>query len=326
MPKISVIIPIYNAEDFLEKCVTSVLQQTEKDIEVILVNDGSNDNSLSICNKIAADDDRVIVINQKNAGVSAARNNGINAAKGEYIGFVDADDWIDSNMYEMLLSEAKKINADIAMCDVMTVYSNGIQQVDTITQLSKNQILEKADFSPPILLEMAGSACRCIYKNYNDTRFPIGVKFSEDRIFNIYAFGFAKKTVYIKEPLYFRYINKKSAVHRFHTDYFEACIKAAKEIEIAIEKAWNGDDKYKTAYLRQLIDGALMAVCNYYYKTSTFTRKERIDSVKKICADSYLCAAIKKAEKQSIKSKFILKNRIHFLILYAKFANLKHNR
>ena len=329
MPKLSVVIPIYNAEDFLEKCVDSVLKQTENDIEIILVDDGSKDKSLLICNKISAKDKRVKVIHQKNAGVSAARNCGIAVANGEYIGFIDADDWIAPNMYERLLSEAKNTNADIVMCDALTVYSDGTKQADTITQLSKNQVLQKTDFSPSLLLEMAGSAWRCIYKNYRHTdkqpksdrlRFPLGV------IFNIYAFGFANKISYIKEPYYFRFINKKSAVHRFHDDYFETYKKAAIAIEKAISIAWNNKEEYKTAYLSQFITGSFMAICNYYYKTSTLTRRERINAVEKICDDVFLRDAIKKYGDKDFKSKLILNNKINLLIMYAKLSNLKHKR
>lgn len=143
MKKISIIVPIYNAENHLEKCIKSILTQTVEDLELILVDDGSKDNSLSICKAYANKDSRIKVIHQKNAGVSAARNHGIEVAEGDFIGFVDSDDWIDAHMYEILLEEAKKTNADVVMCDATTVYDSGKTQVDTITQLSTNQILKK---------------------------------------------------------------------------------------------------------------------------------------------------------------------------------------
>ena len=220
MKKISIIVPIYNAEEHLDKCVKSILMQTEKNLELILVDDGSDDNSLKICKEYEKRDARVRVIHQDNAGVSAARNQGIDIAEGEYIGFVDSDDWIDANMYERLLEEARKTNAEVVMCDATTIFFSGKTQADTITQLSTNQILKKSDFMPSLLLEMAGSACRCIYKNnrYNDKlmqseilHFPLGVKFSEDRIFNIYAFGYANTICYIKESYYNRYMNECSS-------------------------------------------------------------------------------------------------------------------
>ena len=165
MIRVSIIIPVYNAEEHLTKCVESVLAQTEKNIEIILIDDGSRDSSLDICQAYEKQDERVRVIHQENFGVSVARNRGIEIAVGEYIGFVDSDDWIQRDMYERLLKEAEETGAEVVMCDAITVYSNGKIQVDTITQLLENQILKKSDFTPSLLLEMAGSACRCIYKN-----------------------------------------------------------------------------------------------------------------------------------------------------------------
>jgi glycosyltransferase involved in cell wall biosynthesis len=167
MVKISVIIPVYQAEEFLAKCVDSVLAQTEHDLEVILIDDGSTDCSANICDEYSARDDRVRVIHKDNAGVSAARNTGIAEANGDYIGFVDSDDWIEPNMYERLLAEANKSGADIVMCDATTVYDNGRTQADTITQLSQNSILKKSDFTPALLLEMAGSAWRKVFRRSN---------------------------------------------------------------------------------------------------------------------------------------------------------------
>lgn len=335
MKRISIIIPIYNAEQHLAKCVDSVLRQTEKNIEIILVDDGSKDNSLDICKNFQKNDERIKIIHQSNAGVSAARNKGIEVAEGKYIGFVDSDDWVESIMFERLLDEAEKIDADVVMCDVTTVYSDGRKQADTITQLSENQVLKKTDFTPSLLLEMAGSACRCIYKNdrYSDKikkvgrlHFPISIKFSEDRIFNIYAFGYANHIAYIKESYYNRYMNEESAVHRFHKDYFEAYKKSAQEIERAINCAWDNNEQYQIAYLNQLIAGSLMAICNYYYRTSTLNNFERRDAIKKICSDSILRQAIEKSGFINRQSRWILKKRIFPLVIYAKLANWKHRR
>ena len=334
MIEISIIIPIYNAEEHLERCVYSAMKQTEKNIEIILIDDGSGDRSLEICQKLKNQDNRIKVLHQINAGVSAARNLGIQIAKGKYIGFVDSDDWIDCEMYELMLREAKKADADIVMCDARTVYEDGKIQADTITQLLGNQILKKSDFTPSLLLEMVGSAWRCIYKNnrYNEKRqknnvllFPLGVKFSEDRIFNLYAFGQANKISYIKEAFYNRYINKKSAVHRFHKDYFEAYMVAKDGIEQAIQYAWGDDAKLQNAYLGQFIGGAMGAICNYYYKTSPLTATEKKNMVKRLCEDMQLRTAIENYGANR-KSQWILDRKYSLLIAYARLANWKHRR
>lgn len=332
--KLSVIVPIYNAEKYLERCVDSILRQEEKSIEVILVDDGSSDRSPSICDRYGQKHANVVVIHKANSGVSAARNDGIAVAQGDYIGFVDADDWIEPNMFLCLLEEAEKTNSDIVMCDATTIYDNGKIQADTITQLSGNTIMQKADFSPPLLLEMAGSAWRCIYskriysaKLPNDCgiRFPLGVKFSEDRIFNLYAFGAANKVSYIKKSYYNRFMNKKSAVHRFHEDYFEAYKKAADEIKKAISLAWDDDHELQKTYLGQLITGAEMAICNYYYKTSPLSAAERKAKIALMCDDVRLRKAIE-GYGSDRKSRWILEKKYNCLVLYAKLANWKHRR
>lgn len=114
--KISVIIPIYNVEAFLERCLNTVCGQSYKNLEIILVDDGSSDNCLKICKEFADKDDRIKVIHQSNQGVSAARNTGLDMATGDYIAFVDSDDYIHTEMYERLYSLLKKYDADMSAC------------------------------------------------------------------------------------------------------------------------------------------------------------------------------------------------------------------
>ncbi len=116
MPKISIIVPVYNVENYLKKCLDSIVNQTFKDIEIILINDGSTDNSLNICKEYAKKDHRIRLINKPNGGLSSARNVGIDLSTGEYLGFVDSDDWIALNMYEKLYNLCKIFNADISQC------------------------------------------------------------------------------------------------------------------------------------------------------------------------------------------------------------------
>lgn len=105
--KISVIVPVFNAEKYLKMCLNSLVSQTLKNIEIICIDDGSTDNSLAILDKFKSKDDRIKIIKQKNYGVSMARNNGISEAQGEYIGFVDADDWVDKDFFEKLYNAAQ---------------------------------------------------------------------------------------------------------------------------------------------------------------------------------------------------------------------------
>ena len=119
MAKVSVIVPIYNNEKYLKECLDSICNQTLTDIEIICVNDGSEDNSLKIIEEYKQKDNRIILINQDNLGVSAARNNGIKIATGEYIGFVDSDDYIDNDFYEKLYNAAKHNDSDMAVAGII---------------------------------------------------------------------------------------------------------------------------------------------------------------------------------------------------------------
>ena len=118
-PKVSVIVPVYNVEKYLEKCLETLISQTLKDIEIICINDGSKDSSLNILKKYALNDERIKIIDKHNEGLSAARNDGLNAATGEYIGYVDSDDWVDLNFYEKLYNAAKKYNAEAACANII---------------------------------------------------------------------------------------------------------------------------------------------------------------------------------------------------------------
>lgn len=123
MAKISIIVPVYNNKKFLEKCLNSLINQTLKDIEIICINDESTDKSLQLLEKFANIDKRIQIINQKHSGPSIARNKGIKKAKGEYIGFVDSDDWVDLNFFEQLYINVKKYNADIGVAGIKRVRS-----------------------------------------------------------------------------------------------------------------------------------------------------------------------------------------------------------
>ena len=119
MEKVSIIVPVYNVEKYLECCLESLINQTLKDIEIICVNDGSTDNSGKILENYAAKDNRIKVIHQVNGGQAAARNNGLNAVNGKYINFIDSDDWVDLDFIEKLYDAAERNSADIAVASII---------------------------------------------------------------------------------------------------------------------------------------------------------------------------------------------------------------
>lgn len=150
--KVSIIIPVYNVEKYLKKCIESIIKQTYENIEIILVNDGSNDCSGEICNEFTLIDSRIKVLHKKNGGVSSARNAGLEIATGDYIGFIDSDDWIEEDMYEILIGLIKKYNSEIAVCGfvnnnyVINEYKNKQEKVLSV----ENCLTSLLQFDPII--------------------------------------------------------------------------------------------------------------------------------------------------------------------------------
>lgn len=144
-PLISVIVPIYNVEPYLRKCLDSLINQTYKALQIILVDDGSPDNCGKICDEYSALDSRITVIHKANGGLSSARNAGLNIATGIYLGFVDPDDWIENDMFEYLISGIQTYNADIAICGRREIYSNHSEEFcwDKETFYSKEEALKE---------------------------------------------------------------------------------------------------------------------------------------------------------------------------------------
>lgn len=254
---ISIIIPVYNGEQHLERCVRSVLAQSYRELDVILVNDGSTDGTGALCDRLAAEDSRIRVIHQTNGGVSAARNAGLDAATGRYIGFVDADDTISPDTYQVAFQAAG--NCDIVMWDAVTVLPKGNTQPDTIPQLPESQLLRNCDITPQLLRYMAGAVWRCLYRAelLQDVRFPLGIKLSEDRLFNLQAMGKAESIQYLKKAMYFRQVREGSAVFSYHPDLWEKSQMAHALAMQLLSAYWNRT--YAPTYTKLLLVGGALA-------------------------------------------------------------------
>lgn len=194
MDKITVIVPVYNTEKYLSRCIESILQQTHKDLEVILINDGSSDKSGLICDEYAKFDKRVKVIHQTNKGQSSARNKGLEIATGKYIGFVDSDDWIKRDMYEYLIKALKDNDCDIANIDYILVNDERlINQSEESIKIYKNEEI-LYEYLLEGTIRGSYSFCRNIYKKelFKDVRFPEG-KINEDIVTNYKVLANARK-------------------------------------------------------------------------------------------------------------------------------------
>lgn len=217
MSILSVIVPIYNVETYLEKCINSIINQTYSDLEIILIDDGSTDNSLSICKKYIEIDSRIILIHQKNLGVSVARNKGIDIAKGEWITFVDSDDYLAANAYESLICQAEENNCDVAIMDFAYVDKDGVivkkreyPYGDTVILNKEEVIRHQFDIPLSIRLVMWNKVFkREVIKNL---RYDETLRASEDTLMLYQCLQNTNKAIWIKKPLYFNVQRPGSAM------------------------------------------------------------------------------------------------------------------
>ncbi|WP_394218344.1 glycosyltransferase family 2 protein [Halobacillus trueperi] len=228
-PEISVIVPIYNVKRYLDACINSILNQTFSNIEIILVNDGSTDGSDEICDNYKNVDNRVKVVHKKNEGVSSARNRGVDESNGKYIGFIDPDDTIEENMYELLIKSIIKNNADVVLCPyiihneifnttlISTVYEENCGVVD-------RQGIDR-DILPSILDGKYYSLLSCCNKLYKrevlmNMPFDENRNHGEDARLNILLLKQISKLVFIKQPLYNYFIRQRSSLTQIFMENF----------------------------------------------------------------------------------------------------------
>lgn len=318
--KLSVIIPVYNVGDLLYRCVESVENQSLENIEIILVNDGSTDDSENICDELSYKNKNIKVIHKVNEGVSVARNLGIQIAKGEYIGFVDSDDYINKDMYLNMYTKAKEYSSDIVMCDVNIEYTDKLV-LDTINQLDKSILLNKDNIYPELLMEMAGSMCKCIYRRKvimeNNISCPIGIKLSEDRIFNILAFGYSKKIFYLKEPLYVQKIRQNSATTKYYDDILQMSINSRTNIFRTLDKAWTNSEEYKRIYEKQNLGSIYQCIANEFHKECKKSLYNKYKSIRSIITDENVVEIVNNINENNIKTNLIRKKEAMILSLIA---------
>lgn len=230
---ISIIVPVYKAEAFLNKCVDSILASTYRNIEVILVDDGSPDNSPAICDEYARIDERVKVIHKENGGVSSARNAGLNIAKGEYIGFVDSDDWIDKDLFSVLYRMIIDTSSDLSVTNYKIVDSYFKISNEYCYDMGKVLVLDsaKAMLSLFDCSLFDGSPCARLYKKttLSNLTFNQEITFCEDMVFNAEFLLNSSSASYSNYCGYYYFQHPNSAIHLFN-DSSLTILKANNEL------------------------------------------------------------------------------------------------
>ena len=215
---ISIIVPIYKVEAYLPKCIESLINQTYRDVEIILVDDGSPDHCGLICDNYAKEDNRIQVIHQTNRGVSAARNAGLEIAKGDYIGFVDPDDWVAPEFYETMLNNMQKSHADLAISGYAYCHVDGnidvqrLYQRKTTETLIQKEVMKRMSDIPPSIRH--GVWNKLFQRSLLDgILFQEHLKSSEDVWFLTEYLLKIKSAIFIHEPYYINRVREGSATH-----------------------------------------------------------------------------------------------------------------
>jgi glycosyltransferase involved in cell wall biosynthesis len=314
---ISIIVPVYNTEKYLDNCIKSIVNQSYKNLEIILIDDGSTDNSGEICEKWSKKDSRIVLIHQNNQGVSTARNIGLNIATGEYIGFVDSDDYIDEKMYELLINKIKKYDAGICFCNVYAVNDNIINA----PQMSYPEICTSKEFMNIYwkTKNKNGVLWNKLIKSkyFKNIKFESNISYAEDVLVYFQILNRAEKVVFEKSYLYFHRNRKDSLSYRLDIKRYPDNLEVMSNLNKILEHNEIENRFYVQAeFVRNLM--------NYEYEAKSKNVNLNFSKYKKI-ANQYL-------EEGLLKKNIGLKRRasvifaLYFKKIYFKYREYKRNK
>lgn len=332
MNKISIIIPVYQVEKYIKSCLDSILSQTYSNLEIILIDDGSRDMSGKICDEYAIKDSRIKVIHQDNAGVSVARNKGLDICTGDYITFVDSDDFLEPFMYEKMMEKVTEYNCDVVMCDC--VKDDGVIQTPYTHDIragfyNYNQL--KEEYYPHLLMTENVEYPATI-SNYlilfkrevaSNIRYIEGVRYSEDLLFGAQLLYNAKSFYYMKGEFYYHYwMNSESASHTFKKDKWKDYI--------TLYNASQNIFKDNKVILNQTYIMLLFFMYNYINDVILFKElntNEKLLYIENILNDDYIIKLFKKIKiskllispKQKIVT-YMYKYKIGIKLLVRRFG------
>ena len=336
-PQVSIIVPVYNVENYIERCLNSLVNQTFKDIEIITINDGSTDKSLELINKYVKEDIRVSVIDLGDEGVSYCRNLGIEKANGKYIMFVDSDDWIDFNMVEVMYKKAEENNIDLVMCSYIREFKdhskekifNLPEEIIYKEDKVKNELLRKLvgpvkeELSNPEMLDALGTVWGKLYRtdilkenkiNFVDLK-EIGS--AEDTLFNIFTFNYLKKVMFLNKPMYHYWRdNPKSVTSQYNSKLKEQRKVFFKYISDFIKEN-NFEQVFEEALNNRICTSVLGLGLIECSKNNKISGINKIKNIKKIINEEYIRNAYKNLELKyfSIHWRvfyFFIKNKMSF--------------
>ncbi len=323
MIKASIVVPVYNVEKYLEKCVNSLTEQTIKNIEIILVDDGSKDTSGEICDKLKAADSRIKVIHKENQGVSAARNDGLKVAQGEWITFCDSDDWMEKDFCESLIMYGEKNDSDVVVGDVRIVEEHETRDVKLFskefcasTKEEKDELIKTVlcKFYSPYPTEIGvreglfGGPWNKIVKRKllvdNNIKFDLRVRgLYDDLIYTSYIYAAASKIAYKSHVVYnYRQVSG-SITHRYNKNIVDTNNRIFYSWQEFFDK-YENDGEYQNAFYMNVLRRLKGALNSFYFHIDNdSSKKEKIDGVKALLGtDPYKRAIAKVDTKKMPKS------------------------
>lgn len=330
--KVSIIVPVYKAEDYLSRCIDSILNQSHLNIELILVNDGSPDNSGSICDNYAEKDDRVIVIHQKNMGVSMARNAGIDMATGEYLQFVDSDDYLDPHMTEQLVGGINTTHSDLVICGVnMVTDPNRFE--DTVVRYSiplktynVRDLLESLFIEYPLIIICGpwNKLFRTKIIKENKIKFDPNLSLGEDTVFNTEVLRRCRH-VYGFPGCSYNYIrvNNDSLFSKYNPEIFGIHKIVYSKVR-ALYEQYNCSQNSKNRFEQEYLHLILGCIYHLFEHGKESTLKEKMAKVGQITSDSQTQTSISVSNESTLKIilvRYLIKHRHNRLIILLYSAN-----
>lgn len=314
---ISVIVPVYNVEEYIEKCLDSIINQTYKNLQIIIVDDGSPDNSGKICDEYAKKDNRITVLHKENGGVSFARNIGLQNATGNWVTFVDSDDWIENDYIEQLLIIAKQDNADVVLCGYNRVNNTAGQEINAT---GGKDTFSQFEYLIKTLNPQTGFGfchMKLIKKDrIQNLKFDENLVVGEDALFNMQLSKNIKNAVFYKKALYNYRNNSNSVVKRYDDNYAKKYLESMKKCKEYISNNYNDTNIIQNYYNYVAYHAMLVAVNYCFHPENKIKRKTQL--LKEICNYDIFKEGILNSNFENISltrkvTLFTLKHKLYFL-------------
>lgn len=329
MPLLSIIVPIYNAASTLSATLDSLRKQSFEDVEFILVDDGSTDTSLEICHAYSSEDQRFKVFTQENSGVSVARNNGLDNASGEYIGFVDSDDTVKPEMFARLIEAIIVMKADMAMGGYEKIFDGQVQSIitlpnkglitgDDVTNISWSMAFWGGYRKSRRLPTLYGSTWPNLYRNKiikeNDIRFPVGVSIGEDLLFNLQYLKVSTSVIFVNQSLYCYNTGNSSATRCINPKLLDKYLEILNYADEILNVKQNIE--FETNFHRQILSYAINVIEEQGHLCQSWN--DKISIAKNVCMNT----EVLNSGKFILKNGVCMKERIQALLFVGRFYRI----